>query len=64
MRAIDIFRVDKGTLSVLSSFEEADETDKAYWHSKTFFDPFGSTRIDAANQLWLQPNYRATSKSS
>ena len=49
MRAIDTFKVDKGTLSVSSSFEEADETDKAYWHSKTFFDPFGSPRIDATD---------------
>ena len=37
MRAIDTFKVDKGTLSVSSSFEEADdETDKAYWHSKNY----------------------------
>jgi hypothetical protein len=42
MRAIDTCKVDKGTFSVLSSFEEADEMDKAYWHSKTFFDPLGS----------------------
>ena len=35
MRAIDTFRVDTETFSVLSSFEEADEADKAYWHSKT-----------------------------
>ena len=64
MRAIDTFRVDKGTLSVLSPFEEADEADKAYWHSKTFFDPYGSPRINAADQLWLRSNYRTTSKSS
>ncbi len=49
MRAIDAFKMDKATFSVLSSFEEADETDKAYWHSKSFFDPFGGTRIDAAD---------------
>ena len=35
MRTIDTFRVDKEAFSVLSSFEEAAETDKAYWHSKT-----------------------------
>ena len=35
MRAIDAFKVDKGKLSVLSSFEEADAADKVYWHSKT-----------------------------
>ena len=35
MLAIDVFRVDKEKFSVLSSFEEADEADKAYWHSKT-----------------------------
>lgn len=49
MRAIDTFKVDKGEFSVLSSFEEADAADKAYWHSKTFFDPHGSPRIDAAD---------------
>ena len=35
MRKIDSFRLDKGTLSILSSFEETDAADKAYWHSKT-----------------------------
>ena len=49
MRAIDTFRVDKEKLSVLSSFEEAEEADKEYWHSKTFFDPYGSPRIDASD---------------
>ena len=49
MRAIDTFRMDKEEFSVLSSFEEADAADKAYWHSKTFFDPYGSPRIDAAD---------------
>ena len=43
MRAIDAFKMDKEKFSVLSSFEEADAADKAYWHSKTFFDPTGST---------------------
>ena len=51
MRAIDIFRVDKGTLSVLSSFEEADETDKVYWHSKT-----PQERMEAL-ELMRQINY-------
>ena len=49
MRAIDAFKMDKETFSVLSSFEEADAADKAYWHSKTFFDPAGSPRIDATD---------------
>ena len=49
MRTIDTFRMDKEDFSVLSSFEEADEADKAYWHSKSFFDPYGSPRIDAAD---------------
>ena len=35
MRTIDTFKMDKEEFSVLSSFEEADEVDKAYWHSKT-----------------------------
>ena len=35
MRTIDTFRMDKEAFSVLSSFEEADEADKTYWHSKT-----------------------------
>ena len=35
MRAIDAFKVDKEVFSVLSSFEEADKADKAYWHSKS-----------------------------
>ena len=51
MRAIDSFRVDKGTLSVLSSFEEADEADKAYWHSKT-----PQERLEAL-ELMRQINY-------
>ncbi len=64
MRTIDTFRVDKEAFSVLSSFEEADAVDKAYSHSKTFFDPYDSPRINAADQLWLRSNYRTTSKSS
>ena len=64
MRAIDTFKMDKATFSVLSSFEKVDAIDKAYWHSKSFFDPLGSTRIDAADQLWLRSNYRSTSKNS
>ena len=51
MRAIDTFKVDKGTLSVSSSFEEADEADKAYWHSKT-----PQERM-AALELMRQINY-------
>ena len=51
MRAIDTFRVDKETFSVLSSFEEAAETDKAYWHSKT-----PQERM-AALELMRQINY-------
>ncbi|MCY3552891.1 MAG: hypothetical protein OXN27_23815 [Candidatus Poribacteria bacterium] len=35
MRTIDPFRMDKEEFSVLSSFQEADDADKAYWHSKT-----------------------------
>ncbi len=51
MRAIDSFKVDKETFSVLSSFEEADEADKAYWHSKT-----PQERM-AALELMRQINY-------
>ncbi len=51
MRAIDAFRVDKEELSVLSSFEEADAADKAYWHSKT-----PQERM-AALELMRQINY-------
>ena len=51
MRVIDTFRVNKGTLSVLSSFEEADAADKAYWHSKT-----PQERLEAI-ELMRQINY-------
>ena len=51
MRVIDTFRVNKGTLSVLSSFEEADAADKAYWHSKT-----PQERLEAL-ELMRQINY-------
>lgn len=51
MRRIDGFKVDKGTLSVLSSFEEADEVDKAYWHAKS-----PQERM-AALELMRQINY-------
>ena len=51
MRAIDTFRVEKETFSVLSSFEEADEADKAYWHSKT-----PQERLEAL-ELMRQINY-------
>ena len=51
MRAIDTCKVDKGTFSVLSSFEEADEMDKAYWHSKT-----PQERLEAL-ELMRQINY-------
>ena len=51
MRTIDTFRVDKGTFSVLSSFEKAAEDDKAYWHSKT-----PQERM-AALELMRQINY-------
>ncbi len=51
MRAIDTFRVDKEEFSVLSSFEEADEADKAYWHSKS-----PQERMEAL-ELMRQINY-------
>ena len=51
MRPIDTYKVDRKTLSVLSSFEEADEVDKAYWHSKT-----PQERM-AALELMRQINY-------
>ena len=51
MRAIDSFRVDKEAFSVMSSFEEADAADKAYWHSKT-----PQERM-AALELMRQINY-------
>ena len=51
MRAIDSFRVDKEAFSVMSSFEETDEVDKAYWHSKT-----PQERM-AAFELMRQINY-------
>ena len=51
MRAIDGFKVDKGTLSVLSSFKEADAADKAYWHSKS-----PQERMEAL-ELMRQINY-------
>ena len=51
MRAINTFKMDKDTFSVLSSFEEADEADKAYWHSKT-----PQERM-AALELMRQINY-------
>ena len=51
MRAIDTFRVDKEEFSVLSSFEEADAADKAYWHSKS-----PQERVEAL-ELMRQINY-------
>ena len=51
MCAIDTFRVDKEEFSVLSSFEEAAEADKAYWHSKS-----PQERM-AALELMRQINY-------
>ena len=51
MRAIDTLRIDKRTLSVSSSFEEADAADKTYWHSKT-----PQERL-AALELMRQINY-------
>ncbi len=51
MRAIDAFKMDKEKFSVLSSFEEADAADKAYWHSKT-----PQERMEAL-ELMRQINY-------
>lgn len=51
MRTIDTFKMDKGTLSVLSSFEEAEAADKAYWHAKT-----PQERLEAL-ELMRQINY-------
>ena len=51
MRAIDRLRVDKEIFSVLSSFEEADQDDKTYWHSKT-----PQERLEAL-ELMRQINY-------
>lgn len=51
MRGIDTFKMDKATVSVLSSFEEADAADKTYWHSKT-----PQERL-AALELMRQINY-------
>ncbi|MYC77401.1 hypothetical protein F4X10_16685 [Candidatus Poribacteria bacterium] len=51
MHAIDAFKMDKEKFSVLSSFEEADAADKAYWHSKT-----PQERLEAL-ELMRQINY-------
>ena len=51
MRTIDTFRMDKEEFSVLTSFEEADAADKAYWHSKT-----PQERMEAL-ELMRQINY-------
>ncbi len=51
MRTIDTLRMDREEFSVLSSFEEADEADKAYWHSKTPHERM------AALELMRQINY-------
>ena len=51
MRVIDTFKMDKATFSVLSSFEEADEADKTYWHSKS-----PQERLEAL-ELMRQINY-------
>lgn len=51
MRAINTFKMDKDTFSVLSSFEEADKADKAYWHSKS-----PQERLEAL-ELMRQINY-------
>ena len=51
MCAIDTFKMDKAKFSVLSSFEEADEADKTYWHSKT-----PQERLEAL-ELMRQINY-------
>ena len=51
MRAIDAFKMNKEKFSVLSSFEEADAADKAYWHSKT-----PQERLEAL-ELMRQINY-------
>ena len=51
MRTIDTFSMDKEAFSVLSSFEEADEADKAYWHSKS-----PQERMEAL-ELMRQINY-------
>ena len=51
MHTIDTFRMDKEEFSVLSSFQEADEADKAYWHSKS-----PQERM-AALELMRQINY-------
>ena len=49
MNAIDIFKMDKSVLSVISLSEESDE--KAYWHSKTPHE-----RLEAV-ELMRQINY-------
>lgn len=51
MRTIDTFRMDKEEFSVLSSFEEADAADKAYWHAKS-----PQERMEAL-ELMRQINY-------
>ena len=51
MRVIDTFKMDKATFSVLPSFEEADEADKTYWHSKS-----PQERLEAL-ELMRQINY-------
>ena len=51
MRTIDTFRIDKEEFSVLSSFEEADAADKAYWHAKS-----PQERMEAL-ELMRQINY-------
>ncbi|MCG9134398.1 hypothetical protein J5I95_22265 [Candidatus Poribacteria bacterium] len=48
---MDTFRMDKEEFSVLSSFEEADAADKAYWHAKS-----PQERMEAL-ELMRQINY-------
>lgn len=35
MEEIEFPRLDKTVFSIVSSFEEADEEDRKYWHSRT-----------------------------
>ncbi|MBL8091361.1 MAG: hypothetical protein KF758_06340 [Anaerolineales bacterium] len=35
MEEFEFPRLDKTVLSIVSSFEEADEEDRKYWHSRT-----------------------------
>ena len=58
MEEIKFPRLDKTVFSVVSSFEEADEEDRKFWHSRTPYERLQHTELLRRINYGYDPNAR------